>query len=162
MITAIVREHGFSIRLAKSKLREINKSMGEEVGEYWRKHFLPKHFTPAGAREYGYTPRNVAYMIQKAKKWGHRNPLEWSGESKRQALMLGDVRTTGTTSAKTRVRVVLHTPKLNFIPKGGTINMRDEITRVTQAEADKLAQVATDSVERQMRALNDTGTRRIA
>lgn len=156
-----MRERGFTPKLALKKLREINVVTMTELGNYWHDNFRDKHFTPAGAREYGYAPRNVAYMIKKAKKWGHRNPLEWSGKS-RALSRIKDIRTAGTTAARGRVRVVLHMPALNFIPKGGSINMNDEMTRVSQAEIQKLGEIAADSLDRQFNALTETSTRRIA
>jgi len=160
MISAVIRERGFTPRLALRKLKEINKVVGEEVGSYWHDHFRAKHFTQAGAREYGYEKRNVRYMIKKARKWGHRDPLVWSGLS-RMLSKIKDIKTTST-SARARVRVVLHTPTLNFIPSGGHINMRDEMTRVSRPEIEKLAEVAADSIDRQLSALTETSTRRIA
>ena len=160
MISFTMRERGFSPKVALRKLKEINKTAALVVGNYWHDHFRAKHFTPAGAREYGYQPRNVGYMIKKAKKWGHRNPLEWSGESKSQSRVK-DIRATST-SARARVRVVMHMPKLNFIPRGGSINMNDDMTRVSQAEVAKLAEVAADSIDAQLSVLTDNSTRRIA
>jgi hypothetical protein len=45
-------------------------------------------------------------MIRKARKFGHRDPLVWSGELRRQAMMYQDVRTTSRGAS-----VVIHGPR---------------------------------------------------
>ncbi len=86
--------------------RDILVSAWQSVGVFWHTKILPKHFTREGAREYGYKPRSKNYMIRKARKFGHQEPLVWSGELHRQARMWRDVR-----AASSGARVVIHGPK---------------------------------------------------
>ena len=159
MMTTVVTEVGATARnLLKGRaLNDVMRETVREMGVYWHGHYLPKHFTPAGAAEYGYTPRTKGYMIRKARVKHHQNPLEYSGESKARATMIRDVRPTATRN-NVKVRVVLHTPALNFIPKGGRINLRDEVTRVSDREANTLGEVAGRAEVRELNALKVTTT----
>lgn len=154
-----ITERGFTAKLAKRKLNDINRNAVYETGEYWHEHFRLKHFTKEGAAEYHYAPRARGYMIYKAKKWGHQNPLVFSGDTRTQSNVqtIHAVASAGNATA----RVVLHCPTLNLIPKGGHINLRDEMTRVSVAEADKLGQVVGQSLSRQFNALNEPSTTKI-
>lgn len=156
-----VRENGFSPKIAKSKQREINKDVMEEVGEYWHDHFRAKHFTREGAAEYGYKPRSKGYMVKKAKLKGHQDPLVFSGMS-RALSAIKDVRPFSPSAERAYVRVVLHTPALNLIPTGGTINLREEMERVSATELSVLSSVAAASSERQLSALRDNSTTTIS
>lgn len=156
MMTFVVKETGCTPRLAKKAINDIARETVREMGAYWHDHFREKHFTQAGAREYGYATRQRGYMIAKARIHHHQNPLEFTGLS--HALSkIKDIRATAT-SKEAKVRVVLHTPALNFIPRGGSINMRDEMTRISRDEAEQLARIAGQSQERQYNALNQTTT----
>ncbi len=158
MITTTVVEKGATPRnLLKGRaLNNVVRAMVYDMGVHWHVHFREKHFTQAGAAEYGYTPRTKGYMIRKARVMHHQNPLEFSGRS-RALSAIRDVRPTAT-KGEGKVRVVLHTPALNFIPKGGRINLRDEMTRVSGREVVDIAKVASDSETREMRNVNETTT----
>lgn len=45
-----------------------------DVGKYIVANIVGKHFTAAGAREYGFKPRDPAYEQQKQRRLGHRRP----------------------------------------------------------------------------------------
>jgi hypothetical protein len=159
MIIANITTSGYMPKLAIRKQNNIRRESMREVGTYWHGHFREKHFTREGASEYGYAQRSRGYMIAKARVKHHQDPLVWSGESREQSRALHVVPTA--TQAEAKVKVILHTPKLNYIPKGGTINLRDEMTRVSQREVTVLAGVAGDSLDRQFNALSDRSTTRI-
>ncbi len=99
--------------------------------QFYRRSIHPQHFTVAGARKYGYRRRTRKYREAKKRVKGHSRPLVWSGESERRSSRS---RITGTAS---RVRMFINAPNLNFSPKGGEkrIDMLDEVTRVTNADA---------------------------
>ncbi len=48
--------------------------------KWWHTRALPRHFTAAGARLYGYSPRGKNYSKRKAQKYGHQLPLVLSGD----------------------------------------------------------------------------------
>jgi len=78
--------------VSASQLRAVFKKAYEDTARYWHKHMLPKHFTRAGAIEYGYTKRTEKYMKRKAKKWGHQDPLVYSGNLRDRAKLTRDIR----------------------------------------------------------------------
>ena len=67
-------------------LKKILKDVFVDMIKFWHTRILPKHFTIAGASEYGYEPRTKKYQIRKAKAHGHQNPLVYSGRSMREVL----------------------------------------------------------------------------
>lgn len=75
------------------------------AGEYWHREILPRHFTHAGAAEYGYKPRHFKYTRYKLKRYGHTYPLVFRGDMKRAVLRTEDVR-----SDQKGARIVLHGP----------------------------------------------------
>ena len=97
--------------------------------QFYRRTIHPQHFTAAGARKYGYRARTRKYRERKKREKGHSRPLVWSGESRERSSRS---RITGTAS---RVRMFVNAPNLNLRPKGGRIDMLDEVTRVKNADA---------------------------
>lgn len=75
-------------------MRAASKKALAAAAKYWHQFLLPKHFTRAGAIEYGYENRTKKYMIRKAKIRHHQDPLVWSGSLKRAASMVRDIRST--------------------------------------------------------------------
>lgn len=45
----------------------------------WHVKYLPRHFTPEGARMYGYSLRGRTYERRKVAKFKHNRPLEYTG-----------------------------------------------------------------------------------
>jgi hypothetical protein len=141
MYVITITERGATPRILKSELNRVTRACLEQVANYWHRHFRAKHFTAAGAREYGYAKRRGeelgqgskafwhSYTGRKLRKYGHKRPLVLSGVSEALTLMR-DVRVTGK-----RARVVLHAPALNFRNPYSQINMREEMMRVSEAEA---------------------------
>lgn len=115
--------------IVRRELNNITRGAWHLVGIKWHRDFRPKHFTHAGAREYGYQPRQGSYTRQKLHKHGHTRPLEYSGQSRRRTS-IRDVRATSQ-----KVRIVMNAPALNLRPGlHGRINPRDEMTRISAPE----------------------------
>lgn len=88
----------------------------QKVGEFWHNELLPKHFTNAGATEYGYAPRTQKYLdlkkqgykfrrdrlnrktgeleIHSGRRSGVDAPLVWTGDSRHAAKQTRDVKAT--------------------------------------------------------------------
>lgn len=49
--------------------------------EHWQRVIAPRHFKPGAATKYGYQRRTKAYSERKFRRFGHRLPLVWTGES---------------------------------------------------------------------------------
>lgn len=137
-------------------LRDVLREAWEAAGKAHHRRHVPKHFTAAGAREYGYQPRQGergsssrksfrrSYTGQKLRKWGHTLPLVWSGDSLRRSK-IEDVRATSK-----GVRVVLHTPRFNLRPPGRKENMSAEVQRVSLREHRFLTDLVGKRIEREM------------
>jgi hypothetical protein len=64
--------------LVKDFRRAVKRGI-EGAGVYWFQRMLPKHFTVAGAQEYGYAPRRGWLQRLKRKKGRGNIPLVFSG-----------------------------------------------------------------------------------
>jgi len=121
------------------------------VGELWHSEMRPKHFTVAGAAEYGYLPRQgepgnpyrggfwASYTGRKLRKHHHRSPLKYSGELEQ----LSRARRIDTTVFRTKSRMRVIMPgarKANFRNPASKIDMREELTRVSEQEQVRLAE----------------------
>lgn len=118
------------------------------MGKHWFTNFRDKHFTEAGAAEYGYTKRkgeNLArgskkwkrsYMGQKWRKHKHQLPLVFSGEARRLSRI-------GRIAATAKgVRVLMpRLGKLNYRHPKSKVDMRREMTTISNREVEKLVQV---------------------
>jgi hypothetical protein len=134
-----ITEIGATPGILKRELNGILKSCWEAVGMHWHLKMRPKHFTQAGAAEYGYTPRKPSYEAKKkraamtanvhgrkaAGTWndnsrarGEANPLVWTGES-REATRIANVAAT-----KNGVRIIMNAPRLNWKNPNSRINER--------------------------------------
>lgn len=144
MILFKIKYQGAVPRLAQRELRRLLRDSFEDAGVFWHRMFRRKHFTKAGAREYGYTPRKGeqagrgskafrrSHTGRKLRQFGHTLPLVFTGQS-RQLTRIRDIRATSK-----GVRIVMRAPGLNRRPRGGRINLREEMTRVSIRERDAL------------------------
>jgi len=129
------------------------------VGEDWHRRLRPKHFTNAGAREYGYQPRKGEAGNQAAKGFrrsytgrklaakGHTRPLVWSGELEQLSRAKRIEARAFATRSKVRVIMPL-AGKANFRNPHSQIRMRDELTTISPGEGDEL-------IELHNRTMND-------
>jgi hypothetical protein len=157
MIAIKVHYEGDVPGLAKRWLNEVKKRAYAVMGRYWHQHFLEKHFTKAGAQEYGYAKRAgegevgkafwSSYTGRKQKKWGHTLALVYSGASRSRARQM-DVRATSK-----GVNIVLHAPALNYKNEYMGMNMSEEIRTITSSEADRLAEAFDAEMVRGLRAM---------
>lgn len=150
--------------ISKANMNRKIKAAWLVAGTWWHKEMRPKHFTKRGAREYGYVPRygepgsgrrfRGSYTGRKLRRFGHTNPLVFTGLS-RDLTRVRDVRNT----AK-GVRVVMNAPTLNRRPRGGRINMRDEMTRISIAERNQLIRLMDRKIHADLRADRTTRVKR--
>lgn len=142
-----VRYRGVKPWLPKRQTNPAKKQSFLASINYWFDHFRKKHFTVAGAKEYGYQPRDGekagtaskhfwrSYTGRKLKKFGHRRPLMWSGDSELRT------RTRKVSASSKWGRWTNSARKLNFRPHPNAPNLPDELTRVSSREIVKLAKV---------------------
>lgn len=160
MLLIKVRKTGPTAGLTRRELSAAAKAVYAAMGVFWHANFRKKHFTRAGAREYGYAERETwspgrrsferSYTGRKLARYGHTLPLVKSGESMR-LTRIRDVRSTSKGG-----RVVLHARTFNRRNKFSQIDMRAEMTAVSAAEESQMAaegdgqmQKQIDSVRRQ-------------
>jgi hypothetical protein len=146
-------------------MTQLRKEAFQKAGEHWFLHMRPKHFTEAGAKVYGYTPRRGekkhfgskawkrSYTGRKFAAFKHTRPLVYSGESE-AATRLGRIVPTSK-----GVRIYMTAPRLNYKHPKSKINMREELAMVTQLEMNLLINVYDDHLDRGIRALKETRTR---
>lgn len=138
---------------SRSTLRKAFETALHTIGLTWKRDMLPKHFTPAGGREYGYEKRTKKYMIRKAKQEGHQNPLvglsrrgHVGGELKRRATGIALVK-----ASSARVRVELDVPDYTYkyhLTK--PIKKYEELTTVSAAEGTEFQKIFVETMARDL------------
>lgn len=124
------------------------------AGNLWIEKFLPKHFTHAGGREYGYEDRLTFYYrnydrtlrsretVHRHKKYkssrGSRPPLVMKGRTRDEAKGSARAKVYGS-----QVRVSMNVPY--YIRANTAIDLEGELTRVSQGEADEMGDVYVDA-----------------
>lgn len=171
MISITVRKRGMTPKVAKRRLNDMHRAAMHEQGVYWRDHFRAKHFTQAGATEYGYTPRqgdrgrpgrhgfNRSYQGRKLRTKGHTRPLVFTGESE-EATRNPRIEATAKRGGA-RVSVKMRAYKLNFRYAGSPIDMRAELETVSAKETREMAGVLREDLAQRYRAVNDQTTEKI-
>lgn len=165
MLQFIMIETGAVPSEMKRLVKPALKKGFRMAGDWWQKERLPLHFTVKGKSLYNYAPRQgepggkptAQFQVKRGGKFVTRRrrsytfrklqlykrlgfgkaplPLVWSGKS-RERSSTGRV-----TSTSTRFRVTIPSPTLNRRPE-----MRDEVTRVTDREAAKMANIANQEL----------------
>jgi hypothetical protein len=162
--TITMVERGATPGLLAKAHNEAAKEGWQETGRYWVANIRDKHFTQAGAREYGYTKRKGEGMVRGSKaykrsytgrkeaRFGHTRPLEFSGKSR---SLTRTARISGTAKGAT---VRMNAPALNFKHPKSQIVMRDELTRISQPEARELSNVLAQHYHRHINRAGGTKT----
>lgn len=157
-----VTERGATPKLTAKQHRHHTRDMLNNAGVKWHRDYRPKHFTKAGAREYGYEPRGGeqrsgspfkgSYTAKKLRLFGHTRPLVFTGESEARTRVR-DIR-----ANSKRVRVVMNAPALNFRPTPQSPDLRDEMTRVSPAEQDEIVRESEKYLARTYARMSDSET----
>lgn len=146
-------------RLNQRVWRGIKRRVWRRVAQYWIDEIRPKHFTKAGAREYGYKPRQGegagagskafwrSYTGQKQRKKGHTRPLEWSGQLKTESRGSRIQASINGSTVFVRGRV------LN-LSGGDRIDMRREISAVSAGDVVAITRFMQRETDREMKLLD--------
>ncbi len=141
---------------AKEFRRAIKPSLKEAV-ELWHQDITPLHFHPSAFFRYKgpdtYQPRNFRYNQRKYKRFGHRNPLQYSGQLKREVLR--ESRVSGTAKSAT---LVMRGPKYLFQFKlgGDDHDKAKELTAVHPQELKRLSDFVVKRVGERIKRLRIT------
>jgi hypothetical protein len=136
-----VTERGAVPRNMRKAYTAASKLAWVEAGKWFHTNRRDLRFTTAHARKAGYLPRRgeepglsrreyfLSYTGRKQRRYGHRRPLEYSGETRRL------VRSASMTSTSKSVRVAYAgARKFNFRNPHSQIRMADEFRRLTADE----------------------------
>jgi hypothetical protein len=146
IVRITIRYAGMLPWMHKREYNLVQREAYRDIGNWWFKTCLPKHFTRAGGKEYGYLPRagepgnerkNFRSSYSGYKKLNKKapsaakemNPLVLTGEARARATGLCDVRPTGK-----GVKIVIHANKLNWRNKHSKIHMNEEVRTVSRQE----------------------------
>jgi len=159
--------------LGQRTVNAVVRDALEVAGLAWHDRFIAKHFTKAGAREYGYAPRKGERAQAGSKRFrrtagpaerraGQILPLVYSG-ALRAGAKTRRIQATAT-AARTVVYVVLpRANRANLRPsKAPQINMREELTTISEAEKAALVEILNREVIRGFSRLSGRRSRRIA
>lgn len=153
-------------KVSKKNLRGLMQESYFQMAFQWHKRFAAKHFTKQGAREYEYESRvgekgganfKKTYTGRKKKKFGHTLPLVFTGKSRDRILAFRDIR-----ANSRRGKAVLNAPTLNFIPVGGSINLFQEATRVSDPEMSTIEGIGNDTLSEQISKLKTKEKQKVA
>lgn len=127
------------------------------VGGRWILKYLPLHFKQSAHARYGYLPRDKGYRLRKrlggdiagVESIREDKPLVWSGRSREHARQARVV-TKAASSTYAYADVIINAPALNFRYQNSKIDMRDEVTRITQSELQDLADLFVREFDREL------------
>lgn len=145
LITIQVRDRGATPRGMKRVFNAAQKAAWRDVAWEFHSNYRDKRFTPEHAIAAGYTrrkgemiPRDTkafrqSYTGRKLRMFGHTNPLQFTGDTRR-AVKWASVSSTskGGKAAYSGARV------FNFRPPRSKVRMGEEFRRITPQEAIEL------------------------
>ena len=141
----------------KRALNAVIKKTNEDLLWHWHTKYLPKHFTRAAYREYGYMPRQgepgypfvdkkgrkigfkKSYTGKKLREKGHTNPYVYSGQMMATALSRSSA---NVNPKKLSVNQASISFPIGWADKSRNIGRfaADELTRISPAEIPELAE----------------------
>lgn len=128
-----------------------------DVVEAWHKDTLPKHFEPGAVSRYHYQPRSKRHEIRKAKRFHHRNPLQFSGTLRREVSRQVRISVTASRGGMGRARGVMTGPKYlyQYRKDYGQPDKAAELTMVTASEVEAMARALDHSVTVKLREVRE-------
>lgn len=150
-----IEERGITPRRLAKAVREANKEEWRILAETFHTKFTPARFTEEHAKKAGYRKRSgedgrfgtkafwKSYIGRKIRQKKHRDPLVWSGETKRRAeRMVGIVPTSKGVTLRYNLNV------LNYIPWA-----RAEFARILPEETAVLTQQFNANIARRINGM---------
>jgi hypothetical protein len=147
LIRIEVRERGVAPRGMKRIINNATKEAYREMGEEFHRSYVDKRFTPKHAEAAGYTKRKGerqargskafrrSYTGRKLSRFGHMNPLQFTGETR--AAVRAQRRVSSTSKG---VRVSYPGARVfNFQHPKSRVRMNEEFRRITPQESIELA-----------------------
>jgi hypothetical protein len=155
IISFRVKKTGWIAGLPQRKYRAVLRKAFKEAATFWHRVLRPKHFTHAGATEYGYEPRSQRYTWRKLKTFGHTFPLVFTGESRERTRIR---RITGTYKGS---KVIMNAPSLNYRHPNRSRTMREELTTISMKEGKRIAKLIARRLEVGFNAIRTRRVRKV-
>ena len=149
-----VRERGPTPRKMRKSMTTAKRHGWREASFHFHANLRDKRFTQEHAREAGYLRRSKEYTERKQQLFGHRNPLEFTGETRRAVRM-------GRVSSTTKLGRIAYpgARKFNFRNSRSQIRMQLEFRKITRREAREIAGVFDKEIDRRLNIDQTTDTR---
>lgn len=131
---------------------EAMQKANMEGAKEWREKLFPIHFTPEAVARYGYESRTVKYQARKFRRFGHTNPLEYTGAAK--AFIMN-----GYTIDASTGRAVVNMPSprvFNLSQQIGHPNLRAEALRTVERDLEVIAKAAFKTYLAKMKEQEET------
>lgn len=116
-------------------------------GEVWHEDILPGHFEPSAVARYNYHRPQRAYMIRKARKLGHQNPMVYTGKMREQLVSRAVIVARGQT-VTVQMRGVR---ALNLSKRKNYPDLRAQVTAADQADVNRLSEAIVQRTETQIK-----------
>ena len=150
--------------VAKRRWREIHRAAYLDMGEYWHANFLPRHFEPDAAREYGYKRRSSAYKKRK-RNAARRNPAKYKKGGDVDLVYTGELEEllesfVTVRAFPTRTTVTMRGPRYvtlrpNVSKGSPQPDKHAELTAVTRGEVRELVAILDRGVTRGLNELRE-------
>lgn len=141
----------------KRAINNVVKKTNEDLLWKWHSQYLPKHFTRAAYKEYGYMPRQgepgypfldkkgrkigfkKSYTGRKLAAKGHTNPFVWSGATMAAALNRANANVNPKKLSYAQASISF---PIGWVDKSRNLGRyaADELTRVSPGEVQELAE----------------------
>lgn len=148
-------EYNFALDDETDNVAKVIGDSLKSAAAFWHRNYLQKHFTPAGASEYGYQKRTPNYLKRKFRKKGHQDPLVWSGTLR--SMVMGQIARPSVKrdgDSKFTANIVLKVPPYTFVTKtkSGTPSppKYNELITTSEREAEVLSRIVAEETNRIM------------
>lgn len=170
--TIRIIQTGATPELTMKEWSKCTEAAWRAAGKFWHEELREKHFTKAGAQEYGYAPRKGeglsgkafwrSYTGRKLRMFGHTKPLVWSGRgeagTRRQDIKPGR----DGNQPYSWVVITLHSPVFNFRNPKSNVDMRKELRTVSDRETIQIGLVYQRALVAAINSLGGSQTTRVA
>lgn len=162
LIAIQVTDRGNTPRRLQKTMRQVMKAAWETTGQHWHAEYRELRFDPNYARRAGFTrrkgeglPRGSAafrrsYTGRKVRIYGHENPLEYSGDTRRR------IRSTTLSATSKGVKLRYSANKFNFKHPKSRVRMSEEFRTITPQDERQLAEFFDRQVDIGLRLVDQS------
>lgn len=97
------------------KYSAARKVAGQEYINHIKHNIIPKKFTKEGEREYFYEPRSLTHKRKKMQRYGHAEPLTFSGNLKMEVMKMNTDENVTPSNIKLKLKGL---PRYAFMGRG--------------------------------------------